>query len=550
VSWTEPARELMDRLGAGMDELWALLFAAQSGALQLALVVALDDDRSVTEAAVDLGQALEGLEWVRPQLPSGGPAVDLGPARFEDVPACRAGIAGLLTAAVEVVVSMLREHTEELDTPELLAVARAVTLVGSASCTSPAACRDGTDPERRPAPRRQPPPAARHGRPGPGPVRRRGCRACRGRGILGPAARSWPTRPAAVRRRPARARVAHVRRAGPPPGGERAAGRRARRGRSFPKLGGRGAAGRVGAAWGAAATAVRAAGDLLATHRDAAGGWGNQHAALLDDPRVRAIALAEVAALVVPLVETTEQLGLRSGQAGVPWSQVQQLLPPTGVRIRLAAQVRAAAGAPTDQAMAQIEVARPALRVGEPLVELDDRLGRLHRVAWQLTREPHVGAATLTDFAAAAVLVHEAAARTLRRLTRSAPDQALVPRLRNNVETVNRSGAAWQRVHLTLRSLRTATPGLAAVRGDMMAVRRLLREVTRAEGGIQATRALPVLLGGVGSYVDVASWNAQALDRVAGTGQAYLQGRTLVAGLAVPGDEPPRPMRVPAAPLR
>jgi hypothetical protein len=91
VSWTEPARELMDRLGAGMDELWALLFAAQSGALQLALVVALDDDRSVTEAAVDLGQALEGLEWVRPQLPSGGPAVDLGPARFEDVPACRAG---------------------------------------------------------------------------------------------------------------------------------------------------------------------------------------------------------------------------------------------------------------------------------------------------------------------------------------------------------------------------------------------------------------------------------------------------------------------------
>jgi hypothetical protein len=306
----------------------------------------------------------------------------------------------------------------------------------------------------------------------------------------------------------------------------------------------------VGAAWGAAATAVRAAGDLLATHRDAAGGWGNQHAALLDDPRVRAIALAEVAALVVPLVETTEQLGLRSGQAGVPWSQVQQLLPPTGVRIRLAAQVRAAAGAPTDQAMAQIEVARPALRVGEPLVELGDRLGRLHRVAWQLTREPHVGAATLTDFAAAAVLVHEAAARTLRRLTRSAPDQALVPRLRNNVETVNRSGAAWQRVHLTLRSLRTATPGLAAVRGDMMAVRRLLREVTRAEGGIQATRALPVLLGGVGSYVDVASWNAQALDRVAGTGQAYLQGRTLVAGLAVPGDEPPRPMRVPAAPLR
>jgi len=132
VSWTEPARELVGRLGAGMDALWALLFAAQHGALQLALVVALGDDRSLTEAAVDLGEALEELEWVRPQLTSGGLAVDLGPAPPQDVPACRAGIAALLTAAVEVVAAMLRAHTEELDTPEVLAVARAVTLVGSA----------------------------------------------------------------------------------------------------------------------------------------------------------------------------------------------------------------------------------------------------------------------------------------------------------------------------------------------------------------------------------------------------------------------------------
>jgi len=80
VSWTEPARELVDRLGAGMDALWALLFAAQHGALRLALVVPLDDDPSLTEAAVDLGEALEELEWVRPQLPSGGLAVGLGPA--------------------------------------------------------------------------------------------------------------------------------------------------------------------------------------------------------------------------------------------------------------------------------------------------------------------------------------------------------------------------------------------------------------------------------------------------------------------------------------
>jgi len=284
----------------------------------------------------------------------------------------------------------------------------------------------------------------------------------------------------------------------------------------------------VAAAWGAAATAVRAAGDLLATHRDGGGGWRNPHAALLDDPTVRAVGLAQVAALVVPLAQTTEQLGLRSGQAGVPWTQVQRQLPPTGVLAQLATQVRAAAaGAPTGQAMAQIEVARPAIREGEPLVELGDRLARLHRVAWQLTREPNVGAATLTDFAAAGLLVHEAAAQTLHRFMGSAQDQTLDPRLRDNVETVNRSGAAWQRIHLTLRSLRTATPALAVVRGDLIAARRLLGDVTRADSGIQATRALPVLLGAVGSHVDVAGWNAQALHRVAGTGQAHLQGKTL-----------------------
>ena len=59
--------------------------------------------------------------------------MDLGPARFDDVTACRAAIAGLLSAAIDVVVGLLRREGEELDTPDVLALARVVHLLGSAS---------------------------------------------------------------------------------------------------------------------------------------------------------------------------------------------------------------------------------------------------------------------------------------------------------------------------------------------------------------------------------------------------------------------------------
>lgn len=132
VSWTEPARELVDRLGSGLDALWSLLYAAQSGTLRLALVEPLDDDLSLTAAGMDLAEALSELEWVRPELAACEVAFDPGPARLDDVAACRASIAGLLAAAVDVIVGLLRGPAEELDTPDLLAVARVAHLLGSA----------------------------------------------------------------------------------------------------------------------------------------------------------------------------------------------------------------------------------------------------------------------------------------------------------------------------------------------------------------------------------------------------------------------------------
>ena len=45
---------------------------------------------------------------------------------------CRALIASLLAAAVDVIVGLLRAQGEELDTPDVLAVARVAHLIGSA----------------------------------------------------------------------------------------------------------------------------------------------------------------------------------------------------------------------------------------------------------------------------------------------------------------------------------------------------------------------------------------------------------------------------------
>lgn len=58
-------------------------------------------------------------------------------------------------------------------------------------------------------------------------------------------------------------------------------------------------------------------------------------------------------------------------------------------------------------------MARPQLRVDDPLTELGDRILRLRHHAWELTQQPLVGVATLTDFAAAGVIVHAHAAAYL-----------------------------------------------------------------------------------------------------------------------------------------
>jgi hypothetical protein len=131
-SWEVTAERVVDRLGVGLDALWAVLFSAQTAALGLSLAGPLVDEQPLLTVAMDLAEAVEELEWARPELAAHGLSLDLTPIPGGDLAQGRAAVAGLLRVALDVAAGLLRDPDQPLDTPELLAVARVVTLLGTA----------------------------------------------------------------------------------------------------------------------------------------------------------------------------------------------------------------------------------------------------------------------------------------------------------------------------------------------------------------------------------------------------------------------------------
>jgi len=130
--WTRPARVLVDRATLDLTGLWSLLYSAQRGALRLALDVRLDRDLSLTLAAMDLGEALEELEWNHPDLAGGAVAVDLGPIPAGATDDCLRAIGDLLCGALQRAVCVLRDPGNDLPTADILCLARMVHLLTSA----------------------------------------------------------------------------------------------------------------------------------------------------------------------------------------------------------------------------------------------------------------------------------------------------------------------------------------------------------------------------------------------------------------------------------
>jgi hypothetical protein len=181
--------------------------------------------------------------------------------------------------------------------------------------------------------------------------------------------------------------------------------------------------------------------------------------------------------------------------------------------------------------LAELEVARPGIRTDDPYVELGDRVRRLRQTAWQLAHEPHVGMQCLTDYAAAAVIVHTHAGAYL---TQGQSGEVSNFPAHSMARRAYQGRAAWTLAHLEGRQLRTATPGLAVVRKDLLSVRDLCRRLlplgaTTSDqvptGDPRQVRAL--VNGCIRAFTDIAASNAAVLEYLNRTGQLYVSGHRL-----------------------
>jgi len=135
---------------------------------------------------------------------------------------------------------------------------------------------------------------------------------------------------------------------------------------------------------------VAAAGDLLATPRATDGAHRGPTAWLLDEPEVRAAGLGALAHATELVAGDATDLGLRALQAGLEprRARMQARLPATVGPAARELRSRCSHPGPAHDALADLELARPAIRTDNPIDEFGDRLARLHRAAWQLVREP------------------------------------------------------------------------------------------------------------------------------------------------------------------
>ena len=242
---------------------------------------------------------------------------------------------------------------------------------------------------------------------------------------------------------------------------------------------------------------------------------------------MRAAAFGELAAVAIPVASAAIPLGLRVGRAGVDWSEVVGLIPNTDPLLEVALEARTLGGLAGFAApLAELGVARPAVRSGDPITELGDRLARMQRMAWQLTREERVGACSLADFAVAGVLVHDHAGQLLRR-SETSKDAPADLGARRGLARLQEGSAAWRLVHLHVRQLRTTTPALMGLRVDVVAARVLLNELTARPRTSASRRLEAVVLGGAGGFADVARWNRLVVDQMDRRGQLLVPGRFL-----------------------
>jgi hypothetical protein len=129
ATWDETARVLVERAGADWEGIWTLTYAAGRATADLGVVAPMADAVELTYAAMDLCEAREELEWVRPDLPARCPAVTVGPPDPVDAEVARDAIGRLITAALARSEALLGC---DLDLADLACLTRTTTQLRSA----------------------------------------------------------------------------------------------------------------------------------------------------------------------------------------------------------------------------------------------------------------------------------------------------------------------------------------------------------------------------------------------------------------------------------
>jgi len=129
ATWDETAKVLVERADADWEGIWTLTYAAGRATADLCVVAPMADAVELTYAAMDLCEAREELEWVRPDLPARCPAVTVGPPDPVDVDVARDAIARLITAALARSEALLGD---DLDLADLACLTRTTTQLRSA----------------------------------------------------------------------------------------------------------------------------------------------------------------------------------------------------------------------------------------------------------------------------------------------------------------------------------------------------------------------------------------------------------------------------------
>jgi hypothetical protein len=281
-------------------------------------------------------------------------------------------------------------------------------------------------------------------------------------------------------------------------------------------------------AWGRAAVFARTAQDLLTTYWDPGGAQRSPASERLEDAEARLAGVGQIADHAGLLADAASTLALKAVQAGVPTHQAM-LLDEGGQALRRAVDEHRLdprrAGRASEQ-LADLEVARPAVRSDDPLTELGDRVARLHRYAWQLTTEPHAGVATLTNYAAAGSLITKATGRQLQHAT-AQPDSPVASGWAAPVlDQLDHAAAGWYTIYRNLARLRSLTPGAPGVRADVTRIRDILGGLPPDD--VPARSGLGVLLAASQAFGgDVAPWNAHVLEHRLAAADLLLPGRDL-----------------------